>query len=640
MINNRGLYQPSLTALARATHSLTRLLITLLVALVVLLPAFLSTPVSAATTAAEVTDAADAMAPLDTSSPRATLRSFLTLSEAVARRYQDYRDAPSRETQAALYMRVRRAAELLDLSRVPPATRAEVASETFVLLWEILARVELPAFDSIPGDQEAGTIKRWRIPHTAITIARVSDGNRAGEFLFSADTVADARTHFLLGKELPHLRPLPGNSAYIASQRLTGWMIALAWVDALPEWANTLVLGQLAWKWLALLLLLAALFTVITVIYRWARQGRWDGSLASCLRRLNAPLLLLGLAYLLGMFATQQINVSGPGGRGFIELIDLLKGVGAVWAVWVTMTWIAEAFIASPTIHSKGLTAHMIRLVARAAGTVTILVLVFRVGNDLGIPLYGLVAGAGVGGLGIALAAKSTLENFMGTLNLFADRPVKVGDFCRFGADPSPGYLRIGTIEEIGLRSTRIRGIDRTLTTIPNAEFSNLQIVNLSQRDQMLLMMRIGLRHGTTPDQLRLVLTELRKMLLAHPRITPDPARARLTGFGEWSIDVEIFAYVATADWNEFLAIQEDILLRIMDIVTHAGTAIAFPSRTIFHARDTGLDRERQQSSEQQVREWTAAQNLPFPDFPDDYRAQIMDTLDYPPKGSHGAGGA
>ncbi|MEA3243820.1 MAG: mechanosensitive ion channel [Pseudomonadota bacterium] len=95
----------------------------------------------------------------------------------------------------------------------------------------------------------------------------------------------------------------------------------------------------------------------------------------------------------------------------------------------------------------------------------------------------GDIAGAGVGGLAIALAARSTLENFLGTLNLFADRPVRVGDFCRYGEDPSPAWQRIGTVEEIGLRSTRIRGLDRTITTIPNADFANLHIVNLTKRD-------------------------------------------------------------------------------------------------------------------------------------------------------------
>lgn len=605
-----------------------RLAITLLLPLLTLLS--LTPPAIAA--------AASPMEPLDTSSPRATFRSFLTLSEDVKQIYSEYRESPSRAAQAAFYLRVRKAQDLFDLSRVPPVNRSETASETFVLLWEVLARVKLPSLESIPDDQQDADLKRWRIPHTGITITRVAEGPRAGEFLFSADTVAEARTLFELARELPYLRPTLGPGAVMVSQRLTGWMIPHAWVESFPGWADTLVFGQLLWKWLALLLLVGLAFALIKAINSWARRGPWNGSLQSFLRRLAGPLALLGLTYLLGDFAYYQINVSGRGGRTIMQLIDIIYGIGAVWFVWLSMTWIAEAFISSPTIHSKGLTAHMIRLAARAAGTLTIVGLIFRVGNDLGIPLYGLVAGAGVGGLGVALAAKTTLENFMGTLNLFADRPVKVGDFCRFGADPSPGYLRIGTIEEIGLRSTRVRGIDRTLTTIPNAEFSNLQIVNLSRRDQMLLLMRIGLRHGTTPDQLRLVLAELRKMLLAHPRVTPDPARARLVAFGEWSIDVEIFAYVATADWNEFLAIQEDVLLRIMDIVSNAGTAIAFPSRTVYHARDTGLDRGRQQSSERQVREWATAQNLPFPDFSDDYRAQIMNTLDYPPKGSHGAG--
>jgi len=97
---------------------------------------------------------------------------------------------------------------------------------------------------------------------------------------------------------------------------------------------------------------------------------------------------------------------------------------------------------------------------------------------------------------------------------------------------------------------------------------------------------------------------------------------------------VEIFAYVNTADWNEFLAIQEDLNLRIMTIVEQAGTGFAFPSQTLFHARDGGFDDERQQAAEKQVREWAAAQTLPFPNFDEDYRKQIMDTLDYPPDGS------
>jgi MscS family membrane protein len=251
----------------------------------------------------------------------------------------------------------------------------------------------------------------------------------------------------------------------------------------------------------------------------------------------------------------------------------------------------------------------------------------------MGIPVYGLVAGAGIGGLAIALASQDSLQNFLGTLNIFADRPARVGDFCRFG-DESPGLSRVGTVEEIGLRSTRIRGPDRTITTIPNAEFAKMHIVNMSKRNQMVLKMSINLRYETTPDQLRVVLARLREMLLAHPCITEEPARVRATALGEYAINLELLGYVDTEDWNEFLAVQEDVILRIMDIVADVGTAFAFPSRTLYHARDTGMDSNKQQSASEQVTDWIDSQSLPFPNFTEDHRKQVKDTLKYPPEGS------
>jgi MscS family membrane protein len=115
-----------------------------------------------------------------------------------------------------------------------------------------------------------------------------------------------------------------------------------------------------------------------------------------------------------------------------------------------------------------------------------VIVIFFHISNRLGAPLYSLVAGLGVGGIAIALAAQPTIENFIGSLNLFADHPVRVGDFCRFGEDPTIDWKRIGTVESIGLRSTRIRGIDHTVTTIPNADFSKMQIINYSMRKNIL----------------------------------------------------------------------------------------------------------------------------------------------------------
>jgi len=113
--------------------------------------------------------------------------------------------------------------------------------------------------------------------------------------------------------------------------------------------------------------------------------------------------------------------------------------------------------------------------------------------------------------------------------------------------------------------------------------------------------------------------------------------RVRFIGYGDFSLNVALRAYIRTSHYNEFLAVQEDILLRTMKIVKEAGTGFAFPSRTLYVTRDGGLDNERQQAAEKQVREWASAQTLPFPDFTEDYRQRINDTLDYPPEGSSAA---
>jgi MscS family membrane protein len=237
------------------------------------------------------------------------------------------------------------------------------------------------------------------------------------------------------------------------------------------------------------------------------------------------------------------------------------------------------------------------------------------------------VAGLGVGGIAVALAAQKTLENLFGGITLFADRPVKVGDFCSYDG-------QVGTVEEIGLRSTRIRTLDRTVVSVPNADFSNLRLENFARRDRMRLRTVIGVRYETTPEQLRYVLARLREILLAHPRVTDDPARARFVGFGAYSLDIEVLAYVDTPDWNEFLGIREHIYLLFMEAVKESGTGFAFPSTTTYLAQDHGASREDTERAERRVAEWRENGELPFPDFPDEFRDERRNTLDWPPSGS------
>jgi MscS family membrane protein len=254
------------------------------------------------------------------------------------------------------------------------------------------------------------------------------------------------------------------------------------------------------------------------------------------------------------------------------------------------------------------------RLLFRLLGIVLAAFILIYAAEFLGMSIAPLVAGLGVGGLALALAIRPTLENVIGGFTLFADRPVRVGDFCRYGSD-------VGMVHEIGLRSTRIRSLERTLVTIPNAEFSQMKLENFAVRDTRLLRTTLQLRYETTMDQLRYLLAELRKLLLGHPMVTEVPARVRFLDFGEYSLNVEIFAYV---------------LFRIADIVHQSGTDFAYPTQTVRFGRDAGLDVERGKDAEAAVRAWRESSTLPFPEFAHVERAEVEDGLDYPPEGSPG----
>jgi MscS family membrane protein len=181
-----------------------------------------------------------------------------------------------------------------------------------------------------------------------------------------------------------------------------------------------------------------------------------------------------------------------------------------------------------------------------------------------------LLAGLGVGGLAVALAAQKTIENLFGGISVIGDRPVLVGDFCRFGS-------RVGTVTNIGLRSTRIRTLDRTVVSVPNGQFSSMELENFSARDKIWFHQTLKLRRDTTSDQLRHVLSEVQDILKQHPKAEVGSIPVRFNGIGEYSLDIEVFAYVLTPDFDEFLGIQQDLLLDVMRAVEDAGTSLAVP---------------------------------------------------------------
>jgi MscS family membrane protein len=191
--------------------------------------------------------------------------------------------------------------------------------------------------------------------------------------------------------------------------------------------------------------------------------------------------------------------------------------------------------------------------------------------------LAGALAGLGVGGIAVALAAQKTLENVVAGASLIFDKAVRVGDTLRLGTV-------VGTVDHIGLRSTWIRTLDRTMISIPNSQIANSSVETLSVRDKFWFHPAVGLVYETTSSQLRVVLDGVRKMLGEHPQIDRQSVRVRFLNLGAFSLDVDVFAYVFARDWNHFLEIQEELLFGVTDIVAKAGTQIAFPSQTMYVA--------------------------------------------------------
>jgi len=575
--------------------------------------------------------------PPDRSSPRAALTTFLDAGDALGEFLaREYMPSPSRVRFQRLLSMGDAAVKGLDLSEMPPAARAKAGRAAALGLYETLNRIQLPPFEEIPGanlaTQPSGTnATRWVIPNTEIVLERVPSGPRQGEFLFSADTVARAGDFYERVRGMACIRPVPLENIKEIVINGSGWLVPSRWIRALPAWFHTPLAGQATWKWIALLLVLGLFVLLLRAAYRLSHRGSPDRPFRHALAQLMLPAFVLsampGVAYL----ALLQINLIGGVAEAVGLAVAAVKYLAGAWILWRVAPVVAEAIIASPKIPTQGIDAHLIRITTRLLGIAGAAALLAVGADRLGIPVYGIVAGLGVGGLAIALAAQSTIENLIGGLNLFADKPIRVGEFCQYGD-------AIGTVEAVGIRSTRIRGIDRTLTTIPNAVLTKIPIVNFTQRDRMLLKAVIALRYETKPEQLRYVLAKLRELLLAHPKVTPEPARVRFIGFGESSLNLEVFAYIGTSDWNEFLAIQEDIHLRIMEVIAASGTGFAFPSQTLYFARDAGLNPDKSAAALAQVQQWRAEHRLPFPEFDLEFRRTHRDTLDYPPAGSATAG--
>ncbi len=206
--------------------------------------------------------------------------------------------------------------------------------------------------------------------------------------------------------------------------------------------------------------------------------------------------------------------------------------------------------------------------------------------NGMGVNVTAALAGLGIGGLAVGLGAQKTFENLLGGISILSDKALQVGDNCKIGD-------QVGTVEDIGLRSTKIRAPDRTLVSIPNGTVATAVLENYRLRDKMLCRQIVRLRYDMSPEHINYVLEQMRGVLIAQAKVENKTARVRLLRFADYAFEVEIFAYILERAMEDFLMEQENLLLQIMETLDKTGAGIALPSISSIVSQDSWSNPEK-----------------------------------------------
>jgi MscS family membrane protein len=458
--------------------------------------------------------------------------------------------------------------------------------------------------EDIPLDrQRVGVLSAGEV-EADLDLVRVSDPGGARIWLFSSETLS----------KVPDL--YDQLQVRQAESRLPGFLV------------RNQLLGMPIWQWLSILIgvpLAAgagwlALQSLALLRYLWWRDRSQPRKVVWS--AISNPIWLVlgaGIHSILVRYVRLPLLQ-----RHYYQIaIGIVFIIGFNWLLWRILQQMTRHVRARALYGGRRGAASLMLLGERILKVMIFILAIFLILSTLGFNMTTALAGLGIGGIAIAFAAQKTLENLFGGVSLLGDDVILIGDVCRFGD-------RVGTVEDISLRSTRIRTPDRTELSIPNGSLATMNVENLSRRDKILFNTKLGLRYETSADQLRYVLAQIRRLFYEHPKVETDGARIRFIGYDNSSLTLEVFCYVLTRDGAEFLAIQEDLLLRIMDIVEASGTGFAFPSRTLYLGRDSGLDKEKTEAIVREVEQWRQSSKLPFPDYAPSDISEFSNSLPYP----------
>jgi MscS family membrane protein len=439
-----------------------------------------------------------------------------------------------------------------------------------------------------PGQVRAGMLAVGDTS-TDVILVRVDDPDSGKIWLISKETVASIPPLYAqMEREGPTLadRIVP---AALSDRRVLGMSLAqwLGWLLSIP------ISWLLAWL---VSLLLSVPRRVWYKLRKLPIRTVWQTPLGMPLRCIIAILVHSLFVYLLEFPLLYRAY--------YFRFMAALLAVCFAWlASGIADRGFDRAVNRSQTQRRGG--ESILVLMQRLTRIVMLIIALVAALALFGINVKTTLAGLGIGGLAIALGAQKSLENLIGGVSLLMDKAVHVGNFCKIGN-------QLGTVEDVGLRSVKVRTLDQSLLVVPNGALAQMQFENFGPRQKCLLNQHFSLRIETQVEQLRFVLDRVQSMLNQQPTIDTG-SRIRVANFAGAAFELELWAYVKTSDWAEFTAIRQDVILKIAEIVEAAGTRFAAPTQLMYLSRDAGVDAEKTNDTVRRVTELRASNAFLFP---------------------------
>ena len=395
------------------------------------------------------------------------------------------------------------------------------------------------------------------------------------------------------------------------------WYISRKTLDKVPELYESLeypalekqipktlvqkrFLAMPLWQWLAFLLfapfalLLGRAITFVgQAVLRWIAKRRGE-TLAPRQRFLKPDPITLAVAIFVHYRFVSYIGTSILYRLYYRRIGFILFAIAFYWILTKITRAISRRIGAS--LGNRGMFAErsIVSLLRRFTEIVIFLCVILIVLRMLGVDVTPALAGLGIGGLALGLGAQKTFENVFGGISILFDKVIVVGDVCKVNN-------QTGTVEDIGLRSTRLRTPERTVLSIPNGIMASTTLENLRFRDKFLCQQVIRLRYDLSPDHIRYVLGEIRELLRENPKVEDASSRVRFIRFAEYAVEVEIFCYILEPEFSAFVATQEALLFSIMEAVDKAGAVLALPTQTTFVTQDSWINPEKAKAAKAAV---------------------------------------